>query len=94
MSTLQYKCIRTSTILFMGLKTRCKQSEYFTWWGVPNVNIRHMPLPILYCGTVMEALHNAVPYLDAARYLVLKWNTYQSGEVRRWRGGQRADDAR
>ncbi len=32
----------------MGLKTRCKQSEYFTWWGVPNVNIKHMPLPILY----------------------------------------------
>ncbi len=45
----------------MGLKTRCKQSEYFTWWEVPNLNIKHMPLPILYCGTVtvMEALHNA-----------------------------------
>ncbi len=58
MSTLQYKFIR-STLLFMGLKTMCKQSEYFTWWGVPNVNIKHMPLPILYCGTVMEALHIA-----------------------------------
>ncbi len=43
----------------MGFKRRCKQSEYFTWWGVPNVNIKHMPLSILYCGTVMEALHNA-----------------------------------
>ncbi len=48
-----------STLLFMGLKTRCKQSEYLTWWVVPNVNIKHMPLPILYCGIVMEALHNA-----------------------------------
>ncbi len=60
MSTLQYKFIRTSTLLFMGLKTRCKQSEYFTWWGVPSVNMKYMPLPILYCGTVMEAIHNAV----------------------------------
>ncbi len=50
-----------SPLLFMGLKTRYKQSEYCTWWGVPNVNIKQMPLPILYCGTVMEALHNAGP---------------------------------
>ncbi len=28
-------------------------------WGVHNVNMKHMPLPILYCDTVMEALHNA-----------------------------------
>ncbi len=59
MSKLQYKCIRRVTLLFMGLKTRCKQSEYCTWWGVHNVNMKHMPLPILYCGAVMEALHNA-----------------------------------
>ncbi len=59
MSTLQYKFIRTSTLLFMGLKTRCKQSEYCTWWGVPSVNMKYMPLPMLYCDTVMEALLNA-----------------------------------
>ncbi len=59
MSTLQYEFIRTSTLLFMGLKTRCKQSEYFTLWGVPYVNIKHMPLPILYYGTIMKALHIA-----------------------------------
>ncbi len=41
MSTLQYKCVRTSTFLFMGLKTRCRQLEYFTWWGVPNINMKH-----------------------------------------------------
>ncbi len=55
-STLQHKFIRTSTILFMGLKTRCKQSEFLTWRGV---HMQHMLLPILYCGTVMEAHHNA-----------------------------------
>ncbi len=59
MTTLQYKIIITSTLLFICLKRRRKQSEYFTWWGVPNVNIKHMPLPILNCGMVMEALHNA-----------------------------------
>ncbi len=54
MSTLQYKYIR-----MMGLKTRYKQSLYCTWWGVPKVNMKHMPLPILYRGTVMDTLHNA-----------------------------------
>ncbi len=62
--------MRTSQLLFMGLKRKCKQSEYLTWWVVPNVNIKHMLLPILYCGTVVEALHNAgqLPALPLVRH--------------------------
>ncbi len=44
-------------IIIYGLKY--KMQKYFSLWGVPNVNMKHMPLPILYCGTAMEALHNA-----------------------------------
>ncbi len=39
MSTLQHTFIRTSILLFMGLKTRWKQSEYFTRW---RVHMEHM----------------------------------------------------
>ncbi len=38
----------------MGLKIRCKQSEYCTWWGVLNVNIAYIVLWWSY-----GALHNA-----------------------------------
>ncbi len=70
MSTLQYTFIRTSTLLFMGLKQDANNQNILPggeclcmlWKYVNrvNVNIKHMLLlPILYCGTVMEALHNA-----------------------------------
>ncbi len=46
MSTLQYKFIRTGTLLFMGLKTRCKQSEYLNLVG--SVQCKHEIYAITY----------------------------------------------
>ncbi len=60
MTTLQYKLLeRVVYIIIYEVKKGMQTSRIFTWWGVPNVNIKHVPLPILYCSTVMEALHNA-----------------------------------
>ncbi len=45
MSTLQYKFITTSTLLFMGLKTRCKQSEFYL---VESAQCKHETYAITY----------------------------------------------
>ncbi len=58
----QYVCSLGIEPTTFALLTQCSTTEpqeHCTWWGVPNVNIKHMPLPILYRGGVMEALHNA-----------------------------------
>ncbi len=58
MSTLQYKfiTIKINEFIIYGLKNKMQAIRIFYLVGVPNASMKHMPLPILYCGTVMEAL--------------------------------------